>query len=216
MVSWSGRYIQRERAGRRHEIYKAQFLEKIATLFDPVGLLAPFTIRAKLLLQDMFTAGLEWDEEMDESLSNSARTWFMELHDLQRLKIPRCLQEAEQIVEAVTLQTFVDASEEAYEAVVYTRFSYRDGSVSTNIVAAKTKVALSDDTSIPRLELMAAVIGVRLTSKISTVLKIQISRAIFWSDNMNVLWWIRGRSRQFKPFVANRVGEIQGSTDPEQ
>ena len=33
---------------------------------------------------------------------------------------------------------------------------------------------------------------------------------------MNVLWWIRGRSRQFKPFVASRVGEIQSSTDPEQ
>lgn len=53
---------------------KRNFLEKIATLFDPVGLLPPFTIRAKLLLQDMWTAGLEWDEEMDESLSNSART----------------------------------------------------------------------------------------------------------------------------------------------
>ena len=63
---------------------------------------------------------------------------------------------------------------------------------------------------------MAAVIGVRLTSKISTVLKILKCRALFWSDSMNVLLWIRGRSRQFKPFVANRVGEIQRSTDPEQ
>ena len=33
---------------------------------------------------------------------------------------------------------------------------------------------------------------------------------------MNVLWWIRGRSRSFKPFVANRVGEIQTATDPKQ
>lgn len=134
---------------------KRNFLKKIATLFDPVGLLAPFTIRAKILL-------LEWDEEMDESLSNSARTWFNELHDLQRLKIPRCLQEIEREIEAVTLHTFVDTSEEAYGAVVYARFSYRDGSVSTNIVAAKTRVAPSVATSIPRLELMAAVIGVRL------------------------------------------------------
>lgn len=88
---------------------------------------------------------------------------FIELHDLQRLKILRCLQEAEQVVEAVTQHTFVDASEEAYGVVVYTRFSYRDGSVTTNIVAAKSKVAPSVATSIPRLELMAAVIGVRLT-----------------------------------------------------
>ena len=124
----------------------------------PVGLLTPFTIRAKILLQEMWTAGLEWDGEMDESLSNSARTWFTELHDLQRLKIPRCLQQIEQEIEAVTLHTFVDALEEAYA-----RFSYRDGSVSTNIVDAKTRVAPSVATSIPRLDLMAAVIGVRLT-----------------------------------------------------
>ena len=38
------------------------FLKKIATLFDPIGLLAPFTIRAKMLLQNMRTAGLDWDE----------------------------------------------------------------------------------------------------------------------------------------------------------
>ena len=43
-----------------------------------------------------------------------------------------------------------------------------------------------------------------------------MSQAVFWSDSQNVLWWIHGHSRDFKPFVANRVGEIQTSTDPEQ
>ena len=38
---------------------KRNFLSMIATLFDPIGFLAPFTIRAKILLQDMWTAGLE-------------------------------------------------------------------------------------------------------------------------------------------------------------
>ena len=31
-----------------------------------------------------------------------------------------------------------------------------------------------------------------------------------------MLWWIRGHSRQFKPFVANRVGEIQADVGPER
>lgn len=100
--------------------------------------------------------------------------------------------------------------------MVFARYSYQDGSTSTNIVAAKTKVAPSIATSIPRLELMGAVVGVRLAKRIATVIEIPIRRATFWSDSVNVLWWIRGRSRQFKPFVANRVGEIQSSTDPEQ
>ena len=45
---------------------KRNFLKKIATLFEPIGLLAPLTIRAKMLLQDMWTAGLDWDEEMND------------------------------------------------------------------------------------------------------------------------------------------------------
>ena len=53
---------------------KLNFLRKIATLFDPLGLLAPFTIPAKILLQEMWTAGLEWDEEMNAPLINSAQS----------------------------------------------------------------------------------------------------------------------------------------------
>ena len=53
---------------------KRNFLRKIAILFDPLGLLAPFTIRAKILLQEIWTAGLEWDEEMNNPLINSAKS----------------------------------------------------------------------------------------------------------------------------------------------
>ena len=115
-----------------------------------------------------------------------------------------------------SLHTFVDASENAYGAVVYVRCLLKDGSVTRNIVAAKARVAPSVSTSIPRLELMAAVIGVRLTTRITKVLDIPMCRSTFWSDSANVLWWIRGRSRQFKPFVSNRVGEIQSHTNPDQ
>ena len=114
------------------------------------------------------------------------------------------------------MHTFVDASENAYGAVTYARYTYQDESVSTNIVAAKTRVAPSKALSIPRLELMAAVIGVRLSSKIASVMDLKMDQAVLWSDSVNVLWWVRGRSREFKPFVANRVGEIQSSTDPDQ
>ena len=77
-------------------------------------------------------------------------------------------------------------------------------------------MAPSVSTSIPRLELIAAVIGVRLTTRVSKVLDIPMCRSTFWSDSANVLWWIRGRSCQFKPFVSNRVGEIQSHTNPDQ
>ena len=195
---------------------KRNFLRKIAMLFDPIGLLAPYTVRAKLLLQEMWTAGLEWDEELGDTLINTARAWFQELTVLTQLKIPRCLLEKGKAVDTVTLHTFVDASENAYGAVTYARYSYQDGSISTNIVAAKTRVAPSKALSIPRLELMGAVIGLRLSKRISSVMDLKMNQLVFLSDSLNVLWWIRGRSREFKPFVANRVGEIQSSTDPAQ
>lgn len=178
-------------------------------------LLAPFTIRAKILLQDMWTAGLEWDKELTEPLTRSARAWFDELKEL-KVRIPKCLMEKGKSVATVTLHTLVEASEAAYGAVVYARYCYEDGSISTNIVAAKTRVAPSKATSTPRLELMRAITGVRLSTRISKVFELKPSQTVFWSDSLNVLWWVRGRSREFKPFVANRVGEIQTYSSPEQ
>ena len=71
---------------------KRNFLKKIATLFDPMGFLASFTIRSKILLQGMWASGLGWDELLDLRLTKKARKWFSELADLTEIKVPRCLQ----------------------------------------------------------------------------------------------------------------------------
>ena len=36
----------------------------------------------------------------------------------------------------------------------------------------------------------------------------------YWTDSMNVLWWVRNHSRKFKPFVVNRISEIQRLSAP--
>eukprot|EP00794_Sanderia_malayensis_P010469 gene10469-11564_t len=71
-------------------------------------------------------------------------------------------------------------------------------------------------TSIPGLELMGAITGLRLAVSVASALQVLMKQVIFWCDSMNTLWWIRGCSRSFKPFVANRVGDIQNITNPEQ
>ena len=50
----------------------------------------------------------------------------------------------------------------------------------------------------------------------SKTLKVSTCDVTFWSDSMNVLWWVRNHSRNFKPFVSNRIGEIQTNSKPEQ
>lgn len=114
------------------------------------------------------------------------------------------------------MHTFTDASGDAYGAVTYVRYQYKDGTVSTSLVASKTRVAPLSATSIPRLELMGTVLGLRLALSVAKVLKIDQSVLTFWSDSMNVLWWIRKPSRSFRPFIANRIGEIHDSSSPTQ
>lgn len=165
----------------------------------------------------MWTSGVEWDDELTEPLVSDVRlVWFRELLDLRELQIPRCLVKEGIPLEETSLHTFVDAPEDAYGAVAYARSTYMDSSVFVNLVAAKTRVEPILATSMPRLELMGAVVGVRLAARIAGVLEIPVSCSTFWSDSVKVLWWIRGRSREFKQFVANRVGEIQGITRPDQ
>lgn len=148
-------------------------------------------------------------------LSLRASQWFQKLAVLPSLQIPRCLR-TPCVVRDVTLHTFVDASQEAYGAVCYTRHVYEDGSVSCCLVASRSRVAPLQAVSIPRLELMAAVVGLKLSETVGRVLRIENHRWTFWSDSMDVLYWVRGRSRKFKPFVANRIGEIQALTNPDQ
>ncbi|CAB4028547.1 Hypothetical predicted protein, partial [Paramuricea clavata] len=84
------------------------------------------------------------------------------------------------------------------------------------LIASKTRLSPLKAISIPRLELMGALIGVRLTKQVSTALEIPVKDSTSWVDSMNVLHWIHGRSRDYKPFVAHRVGEIHDESCPDQ
>ena len=106
-----------------YQFTKRNFLKKIATLFDPLGFLTPYTIRAKILLQDIWLSGTDWDERMDENQRCNAEKWFAELEHLSKIQIRRCLQPRGKVL-SFTLHTFVDASENAYGAVVYSRCEF--------------------------------------------------------------------------------------------
>ena len=135
---------------------------------------------------------LEWDELCPRELIHKSQEWFGELEELPTIKIPRCLRFGqEEVLLSETLHTFVDASQDAYGAVVYSRVIYKSGLVSSRLVAAKSRVAPLAATSIPRLELIAVILGLKLTESISRVYIGALGQAVFWSDSMNVLWWIK-------------------------
>ena len=194
---------------------KRNVLRSTATIFDPMGFLAPFVVRAKLLMQQAWVQALDWDEPLTDELQEAWRRWFGELVTLHQTKIPRCLKEAP-MVTSTEIHAFSDASEKAYAAAVYARYEYIDGSFSSRLVAAKTRLAPLKTISVPRLELMSAVISLRLSKQVCQALDVQLRKVNFWIDSMTVGYWIRGQSRNYKPFVAHRIGEIHQDTNPTQ
>ena len=96
------------------------------------------------------------------------------------------------------------------------RHKYEDGEVTVRFIAAKAKVAPTKVTSVPRLELMAAVLGLRLTRKVSELLDIPFENCTLWTDSKDGIFWIQGQSRRYKTFIANQVSEIHQKCSPRQ
>ena len=191
---------------------KRNVLSAIASLFDPLQFLAPFTVRAKILMQEIWMAGIDWDDVLPENLKVKWEKWVAELPQLSNVTVPRCLHQANPA--NVELHLFSDASNDAFAAVAYLVCRYLDGDPSSRLIASKCRVSPVKVMTIPRLELMGAVLSSRLAQNIQKV--ITVDRTVFWTDSENVWYWVRNQSREFKPFVANRVGEIQRTTSPEQ
>ena len=99
---------------------KRSFLSRTSTLFDLLGFLSPYTIRARMILQEMWTSGITWDEDLPSELSRTAMAWFEELDELSEVKVPRSLKNPGVVIDS-QLHVFADASQEAYGAVAYLR-----------------------------------------------------------------------------------------------
>jgi len=196
-------------------ITKRCWLSKISTIFDPLGFLSPYVIRARILVQKMWIAGVDWDELIEGDLAIECRKWLAELNQLHLITISRWLGYGNETV-STEFHVFVDASVDAYGAVCYVRHVCDNGKVAVCFVLSKVKVAPLKCITIPRLELLAAELGLKVGKVISSALNASLCQFRFWSDSTNVLWWIRGNSRSFRPFVAHRVGDIQSLTNPDQ
>ena len=195
---------------------KRNVLRKISTIYDPLGFLTPVTVSAKVLLQEMWAEGFEWDELIPRNLEDRVRQWFSELPGLADIRVDRCLMLPVNDDCAATLHVFADASTIAYGAVAYVRSQQATGEVKVRFVASKSRVAPVEAVTVPRLELLAAVVGLQLAEMVTKALNFLMTEVVFWSDSLNVLYWLRGRDRRFKTFVANRVGQIRRVTDPSQ
>ena len=189
----------------------------VGKIYDPLGFLSPIVIRFKRLFQELCRAEQDWDQPLEGRLLNLWTTLVGELQQSQLITIPRCyLPDIQQHVTSYHLTGFCDASMGAYAAVVYLLVK-SDVQAQIRFVAAKTRVAPMQQTlTIPRLELLSALLLARLISSVFNTLSplAELKPPVCYTDSEVARYWIVGEDKVWKPFVQNRVVEIRKLVTP--
>lgn len=187
-------------------ITKRVVTSNVAKLYDPNGYLGPVIVQGKLFIQQLWILKLEWDEPLCEQ---NVKVW-MDFHKqlilLNKVRIPRWLQTT--ATRRIELIGFADASAKAYGAVIYVR-TFDDNFISCQLLTSKSRVAPLKEISIPRLELCAVELLVKLMNEVRSQCELKYVRYYMFTDSMIVLRWIKKDATNFKTFVANRILIIQ-------
>ena len=179
----------------------------MASLFDPLGFIAPLTIRLRKVLQAAWNHGPKWDKPLLLDNIQDFSSLREEIPAFKDIEIPRNYF-LDKTISSIELHTFTDASEYALSAVSYMRIEYSDRSISVKFVMGKARVAPIKRMTIPNLELQAAVYGAQLAQFIKEEQDIEYSDCVFWSDSTTVLYWLRTPEMRHRIFVANRIAKI--------
>ncbi|XP_011173050.1 uncharacterized protein LOC105205391 [Solenopsis invicta] len=192
-------------------ITKRSMLSDIAQLYDPLGLLGPVIVQAKIMLQELWQLKLGWDESMPMQSHSSWKKWRQHIECVNHISIAR------QVIcdkpTFIELHGFCDASEKAYGACVYICSINAKQERTIKLVCAKSRVAPLKRISMPRLELCGVLLLAQLCGKIKDAMIIPIKDTHHWSDSTITLAWIAGEPHQWHTFVANRISEIHRLTD---
>ncbi|KAL5022237.1 hypothetical protein ScPMuIL_001392 [Solemya velum] len=192
-------------------------LSIVSSLYDPLGFMSPCILPAKILLQSLCKMKIGWDTEMGCEEIKVWKCWLDGLSELTHLNVDRCFKHAEMSqYSEVQLHHFADASQSAYGAVSYLRLLDENGAVHCSFVMGKSRLAPLKSLTIPRLELMAAVLAVKLDKLIKSELDMCVDKTVFWTDSMIVLQYILSESRRFQTFVANRLAMIHEGSNRTQ
>ncbi|XP_076384167.1 uncharacterized protein LOC143262186 [Megalopta genalis] len=156
-------------------ITKRSISSEIAKIYDPLGLLSPVIIVAKILLQKLWTMEVDWDESLPMEIHTEWIQYYQRLPLLndvvfQRKTIATGAKELE-------LRGFCDASERAFGACIYMRSIDEHGHVHVTILVAKCKVAPLKTQSIPRIELCGALL-------LSSLYQTQYERPCSYQSNI--------------------------------
>ncbi|XP_055714973.1 uncharacterized protein LOC129809183 [Phlebotomus papatasi] len=200
------------------EVSKRQMLSTLARIFDPIGLINPIVVVAKMLLQEAWSyKDINWDTPVPTDLQRKWSAFMQDLPGVETLRIPRWVSEVSSPV-SMELHAFSDASTLGYGAALFLVSVDSNGHRSSRILTAKSgitplkpKDSATVALTIPKAELCGAVMATKLMEQVSQSL--EISKRFFWSDATVILYQLHSPSEKREKFVRNRVHEILKSSE---
>jgi len=200
----------------------------VASVYDPLGILGPWVITGKLLLRDIWSHQQEealkknenssakkwWDVKVPQEFSKRFEKWANQVSLVTEMEIPRCLTTTQPPVE-MQMHAFCDASLHAMCCVLYLVGRYKRTTIS-RFICSKTRTAPLRGLTLPRAELVAALMGARLVKNVKEYFHHESNtiQAYYWTDSTVALHWLKQRADKWKTYVSNRVTEIQASSSP--
>ena len=141
---------------------KREILHDSAQIYDPLGLLTPITVKAKLLLQALWKRKIEWDEPVDQETCDNWQHITKDIQEVTTYTYPRrYFTQPFHLITTKQINVFGDANLCGYGAVAYLTDKQRD---QTTLVMLRSRVAPVRSITLPKLELMAVVIAIQLAS----------------------------------------------------
>ena len=192
------------------KLTKRSTISFASKLFDPLGYVEPITVKAKIMIQDLWKQNLSWDENVPSENKDQWLNWISNISNLTSVEIPRPY-----LLTSISnrqLHIFCDSSQLAYGAVAYLR-GMSGAEIYTAFTIAKTRVAPIKTQNLPRLKLLAALLGAQLSEYLTKTLQLTKTKCevIYWSDSQTVLSWISS-TKQLPQFVRTRVHKIKEIT----
>ena len=191
-------------------------LSLVNRLYDPLGLVAPFVVRSKILMRKLWINNekkLGWDDPNPDSLQKEWNDYFIDMFKIETISFPRCIKPFEVSEDEPELILFCDSSEISFGCCAYVRWRLREGTFQCNLLIAKTHVAPIHPITIVKLEVNGARLSSRLKCFIEDELRIRFSRIYIIVDTEITLGMIQRDSCKLNTYFGVRIGEIQERTN---
>lgn len=144
----------------------------MSRLFDPLGLLGPIFVIAKLIIQELWQLEIHWDESILPDIDFRWRKLKSQLFMINKIKILRCVKYSAN-PQCIQLHGFADVSQKAYGACVYIRTQIENNEFCSELLCAKSRVAPVKTLTLPKLELSAGVLLAQLIDKIKKAIDLE-------------------------------------------